>query len=364
MDKKYLVSKVRCSSYDNEEVRGALVKSLKNIGFDLKKGKKILLKPNVLCASRPEDSITTHPVVLEELCKILKAHGCEIIIGDSSGFDTMEAFEVSGILRLSKYATIIDFEKTEKKFFLLKENKEIALPKIIFDVDLIINLPKLKTHLLTEVSLAVKNTFGCVPGKLKERYHKIYPSPDDFSRLIFDIYSLIKPGLNILDGVIGLEGKGPGTGGKSIRSNIIMSSTNAEALDLIAAEFMGFSKEEVYTLIYSKIKKEDIEIIGDMKDINMKFKKPGFLSVKSIKPLVKSLPKPKINFNDNCRQCYRCEKKCPVNAIHLDPFPICNHNKCIRCLCCIEICPHNAISLKESYITRTIKKFKNTLGRK
>jgi len=353
------VSVVKCSSYKNTEVRKDLEESLKNINFSFKKGMKILIKPNILSPVEPEAAITTHPVIIEELCKILKKHNAKIFIGESSSYSTNLGFEVSGIGKLKKYGKIINFEAEDKEFFNTL-NKKIPLPKILFDVDLIINVPKLKTHSLTLVTLCVKNLYGCIPGKLKENYHKIFPSAKKFSRLLFELHEKIKPQLNIIDGVEGLEGNGPAAAGEKIKSNLIIASKNAIAADIIASEIIGFKPFSIFTNKFSNIKRKDIEVTGDAKDLKLNFKKP-LTAVPIAAPIFYFItglfPKARIKFNHkNCTKCKLCEKKCPVKAIALFPWPECNYKKCIRCLCCIEVCQQGAVSLEEHWTKKFIKK--------
>lgn len=360
------VSVVKCNSYKSEEVRKALEESLKNIDFSFKKNMKILIKPNILSPHPPEKAITTHPIVIEELCKILKKYNAKIYIGESSSYETNLAFKISEIGKLAKYGKIINFEEEEKEFFNIT-NKKILLPKILFNVDLIINVPKLKTHASTLVTLCVKNLYGCIPGKLKENLHKLLTSQKKFSKFLFKLHEKIKPQLNIVDGVVGMEGLGPATQGKPIESKVIITGRNALATDIIASEIMGFNPYAVLTNKFSHIKIKDIKIIGDG-DIKLNFKKP----ISTIIPLIpvlyfinSLLPKPKIKFNHKrCLKCHLCEKKCPVKALSLKPFPECDYRKCIRCLCCLEVCINGAISLQDHWTKQIARKIYKKLIKK
>ena len=358
---EYKVSVVRCSSYKNEEVRKALESSLKNIDFQFKQGMKVLIKPNLLSATLPEKAITTNPVILEELCKILKKHNAQIWIGDSSAVDTDQALETCGMNKLSKYAKIINLEGEKKKDFNLgKKTHRIPLPKILFNVDLIINVAKMKTHGLTLASLCVKNLYGCIPGRLKEQIHRILKTPTDFARFLVKLEETINPHLNIIDGVVGIEGNGPASSGTIIKPGLIIAGKKAPAVDIIATEIMGFSKNSVKTNKLSRIKRDEIEVVGNAKDTRLKFKKPSTYTIPFFMALMKVFPQAKIEFNKElCKRCHLCETKCPVKAITLntdDGFPKCNWKKCIRCLCCIEVCPHKSVYLKEHWTKKLLMK--------
>lgn len=349
------VSIVSCKSYKNSEVKKALIASLKNINFELSKNKTVLLKPNILYPMAPDKAITTHPVLVEELCKLLKQNNNKIIIGDSSAYDTDKALKISGMLKLKKYAQIVNFESLDKKTINInnKKIKQIRLPKLLSEVDLIINLPKLKTHALTRLSCSVKNLYGCISGNTKENLHRILPFADEFSKLLLDIYEEINPGLNIIDAVEGIEGEGPGTSGTKIKTGLIIASRNALASDIVSADIIGYKKNSVWTNKYG-LKRNPIEIekIGNAKNKKVFYIKPK-TNLSSFFLISKFMPKPKIHFNhEKCIKCGLCSRKCPVNAISLNPFPECNHEKCVRCLCCIEVCPKNAIYLKHPWIRR------------
>jgi uncharacterized protein (DUF362 family)/NAD-dependent dihydropyrimidine dehydrogenase PreA subunit len=348
---KMKVSVVKCNSYNNKEVREALEKSLKNLNFKFKKNMKVLIKPNILSPYPPEKAITTHPAVIEELCKILKKYNADIYIGESSSYETNKGFEVSGIGKLKEYARIINFEAQDKRLFKFNYIKEVPLPKILFEMDLIINIAKLKTHAFTGATLSVKNLYGCIPGMTKSSYHKLLPSLESFSKFLIELHDKIQPGLNIIDGVWGLEGLGPGISGKPLKSNLIIAGTNAPATDIIASKIMGFEPNSIYTNRFSGIQKSKIEIVGDAPTLN--FKKPPlsfFMRSPILYNIEKLFPKSKIIFDQQkCAKCHLCEKKCPVGAIKLNPFPRCYYKKCIRCACCIEVCPQKAITLKEHW---------------
>jgi len=351
--KKHKVSVVTCNSYKNKEVEAALKRALKDIDFKFKKNQKILLKPNLLQPATPEKAITTHPVIVEELCKILKKYNAEIYIADSSATETSKTFRVSGLQALEKYGKIINFESQEKYFVDLPSVRKVPLPKLIKEVDLIINLPKLKTHLLTGTTLCVKNLYGCIPGRAKGTYHKVFKYPKKFSQFLLELASVIKPNLNIIDGVLGLEGNGPGTAGTPIKSKVIITGENALATDLIGSEIMGVKS---YTNKLSDMKRKNIEVLGELKNLN--FKKSSIPVGLSFFYLINSLfPREKITFNhEKCIKCKKCGKNCPVKAISFPDYPKCNHKDCIKCMCCIEICPENAISLEAHWTKKAIKK--------
>lgn len=373
------VSVLKCNDYNVEEIYKVIKQSLKNINFEIPKNKKVLLKPNVLGQKKPELAITTHPAFLDALCRLLKENNNEIWIGDSSGLasygGTKIAFKISGIEAVAeKYnAKLISFEGSKRKEIIdnnAKIIKKFILAKEPFMADLIINVPKLKTHVLTKFTGAVKNMFGCIPGGGKSKNHALAPNEDMFANLLLDLYQNIIPNLNIMDAVIGLEGDGPGSAGIPKRIGLIIASKDAVAMDIVASKIIGYNPLDIKTIkyaiergLFSKI--EDVEIIGE-KDFRIDFKKP------QKKPqLVSNLPKPIVKFAFNlasfkphiskkkCKRCGICAKVCPVKAINLQPYPKFNRKKCILCYCCHENCPYNAIKLSKRHLWQAYEKIRD-----
>jgi uncharacterized protein (DUF362 family) len=355
---RYRVSVVRCDAYDPVRVSKALTETLAHLNVSFKPGMRVLIKPNLMSPVKPERAITTHPVVLEELCKILKAAGAEILIGESSFYNTDYAFGVCGISPLSRYARLINFETQPRRVVSFGGKVgNVPLPEILFQMDCIINLAKMKTHGLTGVTLCVKNLYGCIPGALKQGYHKILPNPRAFSRFLIRLQSEIRPQLNIIDGIVGLEGEGPGASGQPTSSGLVVAGASACATDIIASEIMGFKPDEIYTNRYSGIKRREIEIIGDGREVRLSFKKPLSANFPYLIYFTRFLPKSRIAFDpEHCVQCGLCGEKCPVGAISFDPSPKCDHRCCIRCYCCLEVCPHSAVYLQEHWIRSRLKK--------
>ncbi|MGV8171923.1 MAG: DUF362 domain-containing protein, partial [Candidatus Woesearchaeota archaeon] len=305
-----------------------------------------------------------HPAIVEAVCKILKKAGCEIMIAESSGWNTENAFSVCGIKAVAeKYdAKIIVLEKQkiiEKKID-GKVLKKIKTTDIMDFPDYIINLPKMKTHSFMKITGAVKNLFGLVPGTTKPLYHVKGKNEELFAELLIDIYEHYKPliKINIMDAVVGMEGQGPGNGDPK-NTGLIIASTDAISLDVVQSRIMGFNPLNI-PIITAAINRRlinisDIKIIGDYTNSNipkLDYRPAGsgggvmsfITSAKSY--LMKTPPLiPEVN-KDKCIKCGICAKLCPVQCITLKPYPAFDRNVCIKCYCCHEHCPQGAIFLK------------------
>jgi uncharacterized protein (DUF362 family)/NAD-dependent dihydropyrimidine dehydrogenase PreA subunit len=357
---------VKCPNYTQENVDKAVARVFKDIPIKIKPKSKVLIKPNILMAKKPEYACSTHHAMIEAVCKILAKNKCQIIIGESSGFNTMNGFTVSGIKAVAeKYnAKIIAFEND--KISDRKINgiilKELKITSLIDDVDYIINMPKMKTHMLMRITGAVKNCYGFIPGFQKAIYHTKGKDENQFGELLIDIYTQCKDkiAINIMDAIVGMEGEGPGNGDPK-NTGLIIASTDALALDVTQSKIMGFDPIKIQTIRAAVDRKllniSDIKVIGDYKNSNIpQFNytpagaKGGNKIVKFITTAKSYLMKkpiliPEVN-KDKCIKCGICAKLCPVQCIKLKPYPAFDRNICIKCYCCHEHCPQGAIFLK------------------
>lgn len=357
------VSIVQCNSYDKKKVYKAVKKAISDIGFDIKPGLKVLIKPNVLSKYKPEEGVTTNPAVIDAVCKILKEKKCSIIIAESSGFySTIKNFEVSGIAPVARKYNAKLVSLSHENIIIKKMNskvlKKTKISQALFDADLIINMPKMKTHMLTKYTGAVKNLLGCIPGGIKQDYHVIAPNEKKFCQLLVDIYSLVMPRLTIMDGIIGMEGNGPSSGILK-KANLILAGDDCAAVDYIAGKIIGV-EGKVYTTKYAAERgyfaPEDVKVYGKIK--KLKFKIPGAAS-SNLPPIVRELffkyttPDPVLT-KEKCVKCGTCMKVCHSKAIKLKPYPVFNRRKCIHCYCCHELCPEEAIDLEKKKIIEII----------
>ncbi len=356
--KRERVAIAKCSSYKQREVDKAVAKCLKLIDFDVSayRGKSVLIKPNIV-GSFPKKQIacTTNPAVVEAICKLFKKQDCKISIGDSPFTNPEASFKAAGIGRLKKYGKLIIFEQQNQ--IKIHDNKAKVLKtqelaKIIKEVDLIVNIPKLKTHSLTKYTGAIKNLYGCIPGGLKQRFHNYAKGEYKFSKLLVDIYQNIKPGLNIMDGVISMEGEGP-TSGEAKKSRLILASKNAVALDIACCKLIGYNPKEV-EMVDDAVKRKlyscyDFELAGSKNLPKISFKKPTLHQISATRKKIYKMFKEKpITCNTKlCKKCGLCMKHCPGKAIKMNPYPAVDRRKCIRCFCCIEICPQDAMMIEK-----------------
>lgn len=324
--------------------------------------KKVLLKPNVLRGSNPDEGITTHPAVLRAVVERVEAMSPKmIIVGDNPGIfcygANEDSFAQTGLLEAAKGHYMNIGNESEKMAFNPDFLAEISVSRIVREADIIISLPKFKTHGLTVMTGAIKNSYGFLPGAQKARLHKEAGSALRFHEMIVDVFRIRVPDLFIMDAIKGMEGNGPAS--PDLRDiGLLLASDNAVAMDGVVAFMMGCDPGRLRFL--RKAKEEglgdydlnSIEIIGSLRRIPG-FKLPplggeaildneGMMEVLLSRTVLRPSADP-----GWCTGCGACVDQCPVSALSMaESVPVVDGNACIACFCCQEVCPGKAITLK------------------
>jgi len=349
---------VRCNSYKQEEVDKAIKKILILLDFPVNKYKKVLIKPNILGYFKINtEAVVTHPALVQSLLKEFK----NARVGESSAMDTENNLRKLGYWKF-KPIVFEEGKLVKVEDATLKVMKNFYLPEIVKEADLIINVPKLKTHTLTKMTGAIKNLYGCVPGGVKQLLHREAVGEKKFSHLLVDIYSHIKPGLNIMDAVISMEGEGPSSGTPK-HTGFLLASRNAIALDIVASKMMGYKPRQIL-MIKDAVRRGyagwDVKIAGDVRTIpDLKFEKPSRFKRAIVNAALLGMTKEKIICDkEKCIKCGVCMRHCPKRAITLSPYPEIDTKKCIRCFCCIELCPEHALHLQDNLVMKIANKLR------
>jgi uncharacterized protein (DUF362 family)/NAD-dependent dihydropyrimidine dehydrogenase PreA subunit len=339
-----------CESYD--DCVGVIKDLIGQPEFEnhIKNCRRILIKPNQLIASKPEKHICTHPDFVEAVIVALKKYEKPLAVGDNPGFGSIfKVAKESGLFDICQRQEVpllnLNVPMTIKHDGFLIKKFELA--KDLKKYDLIVNLPKMKTHTLTVFSGAVKNLFGLIPGARKAQFHARLQNADFFSLMLLDLYMVLKPSINIMDGIIGMDGQGPNAG-RLRDSKMIIASEDALVIDAAASEICGL---KVPLIEHAKKRKvlPAYRVIGKYQQQKYRHPRSIMESLPGwIKKKVKAFFTEHPEITDKCIKCRRCIKVCPVHAIS-NELKI-DYSKCIRCYCCQELCPEKAIRLKSNLV--------------
>ncbi len=252
------VAIVPCESYGPETVRRAVRRVLSELGGDhrlARRGERVLLKPNLLRVASPERAVCTHPRVLEAVLEVVADAGARACVGDSPAYGSLRhVAEGTGIAEVARRFGAELVPLTEP--CVVTEGgrvfRTLTVARVAREVDAVVNLPKLKTHRQLYFTGAVKNLFGCVPGRRKAWWHvKAGAYETYFARMLVDTCYALAPRLSILDAVLGMEGDGPGKG-SARHVGLILASADASAVDRVAVEVVGLDARRVPTLVAAR----------------------------------------------------------------------------------------------------------------
>jgi len=384
MDHKVYI--VQCKDYDEVDNKmTALLDLMGGMGRFAKQGEKIVLKVNLLREARPEEAVCTHPAVAAAVGTLVKNEGADTVIADSPGGGyrysekTLDKiYRTSGMHQAAQQAGIkLNRDTTSRPASyaegILTKHFDIITP--VYEASAVFNLCKMKTHLFTMMTGAVKNIFGVVPGLSKPGYHAKLHDPKRFAGMLLDLAQYISPRLSIMDAVVAMEGNGPGTGDPR-QVGLLIASESPLALDVVAGEIMGIDRRQNSIIMEAKQRDlqpnrlEDIEVIGvDLAEVKVPDFKPPQVAPgdfgldpmpwhqRILQPYFKNAysARPKVIW-DRCIACGTCIEGCPMEAVSfVSEKAFINDDKCIRCYCCHELCPEEAIGLHRSWLYQLLR---------
>lgn len=379
----YPVYVAKCDTYDTETVYNTIKESFSAIGVtdNMIRGKKIMLKPNLVLAKRAEFAATTHPAFVEATVRLLDEMGAESIILAESPGGQYNALNVANAYRVCEMLPLAsDKLKLNNDFSFVsvhtdgKKLKNLHIIKPFFDSDVIIDLCKLKSHSLTGLSCATKNLYGLIPGVEKFEMHSTFPKIEDFSEMLVDLASYVmkeKTFIAICDGILSMEGNGP-THGTPKKTDLVLVSQSAFDLDVVAEKIIGIPGEVIHLDCaaergFVSRSADEINVVG-LKDYpTYDFKKPDASSGYVLKNLSTIAggrfakmfeTKPKIT--EKCVGCGKCAQSCPKHTITVEKRgkkkkAVIHRKNCIRCYCCQELCPIGAVGVKQNPIIKIIR---------
>jgi len=374
MSARVPVALARCRTYETVEVEAAVRRALDALGgirAFIRPGERVLVKPNMLTDVAPEAGVDTHPEVVRAVLRSIKAVTPHIVCGDAPSVwgkrrEVERVYEACGMRR------VCDEEGVEMVFFTTPRLRDrYPLTEWLEKCDRVVSVPKFKTHGFTVLTAGIKNCFGFVVGMNKMKIHGEFPYPQDLCRVIVEIYELCRPHLTVCDGIVAMQGEGPGSSGTLRSMELVAASPDALALDMVLAQVMGLEPEAVPTN-REALRRRRQDSAGPHIDLRgaalESFVARDFVLPRTtffhrgppwVLRVIKTLfrLKPAIDAA-TCRVCGVCQKGCPGHAIeNRGGRMVIDERRCILCLCCQELCPHRAVSIKKGLFLRLMGLF-------
>ena len=276
------VGLVRCPGYDRATVEAAIDRVLApfgglggaaGFGRTISTGSDVLVKPNFLRAATSDAAVSPHPEVVRAVCTRLLDLGARVRIGDSPAFGTARsAAKACGVLSVADELGIpvVEFRAARTVQTGGPNGLKLQLDREVLEADAVINLCKFKAHQQLGLTLAVKNLFGCITGKRKPIWHlRLGDRDNGFGEMLVEVYRQVAPTLSLCDGIMAMEGNGPGLGTPRYLG-LLLAAEDGVALDSTGAQIVGFPLDQLRTyraavsLGVGTPDPQGIEILGDI----------------------------------------------------------------------------------------------------
>ena len=325
-------------------------------------GESIAVKVNLLRGAAPEKAVCTHPETLRCVLRALKQAGAVPFVADSPGglngpAKVARAFKISGMTDVcaAEGVQIVDVEDDGAELRAPDGRLFRSFPvgKAFLDADAVVQVGVLKTHQLMRLTGGVKLTFGCIPGLAKAKLHVRAQKRDDFANMLLDLHLAMRPRFTIIDGIVAMEGQGPGSG-TARELGSLFAAHDAVALDVALADRTAHDRRGVCTVASSERRglvdlDAPFRLAGDPIEPDTGFQ-PARRDLQELLPpalhrTARNLitARPRLVDPQACTRCGECETICGAQAITLSPLPTFDDHACVRCYACTEVCPTAAI---------------------
>ena len=366
-----VVAAAECTCYERGAVDAAVGEAVAlagGLGACIRPGNTVLIKPNLLSPRPPAEAVTTHPLVVAALVRQCQDAGAaRVWIGDSCAGDHEDdvLWSATGMADVAAEtgAELVSFRAVVSQR--AAGEGQVPVPGWLADVDAVVSVPKLKTHALTGMTCALKNTYGLVCGNAKSHYHGSHPSPRAMSRFLVDVHRALAPAFYLVDAVTAMGGEGPANG-RPVRVGALVAGTDATAVDTVCARAFARGGDVSRHLPMLRAARAMGVGVGDVNAITVCGDGVARLNEAGLKPSIgrwlQMIPepvfktatrvlacRPKIDAS-RCTGCGVCARACSQDAIHRRGEESTSYKidsaQCIMCMCCAEACPCHAVMVR------------------
>lgn len=356
------------STYQYDTLKPVLYEMMGSLGGDLFAGNpRVLIKPNLLSPAGPERAVLTHPLVVRAVAEYVLSKGGRPQVSDSPALGSYDKLLKEGGYLNAFQGIDVSFKPLEESVWvdIGEPFGRIEIARDVMEADVVVNLAKLKTHSQMLLTLGVKNLFGCIVGLRKPEWHlRAGVDREVFARLLVQLYNAIRPAVTIVDGILAMEGQGPGKNGTPRRLDVLVGSRSGIETDRAICRMLGMEPDKLLTNAAAAkmgLASKEVYIKGDfhiIHDFKLPVLGPVTFGPRLLQRVIrKHLVQRPVADHALCMNCAECRQYCPVQAIsfkrgrmHFD------YDRCIRCYCCAEICPYGAIRAVETLPGKIIRR--------
>jgi uncharacterized protein (DUF362 family)/Pyruvate/2-oxoacid:ferredoxin oxidoreductase delta subunit len=357
------------ATYDYDDLKPKLFAMMASMDSGVSiEGARVVIKPNLLAPASPGKAMLTHPLVVKAVVEYVLQKGGKVSISDSPAMGSLTRVAKESGIKAALEGMDVEYREFRSSITvdIGEPFHRIELARDAVEADILINLPKLKTHSQMLLTLGVKNLFGCVVGFRKPQWHlRAGVDRELFGLLLYRIYKALKPSFTILDGVLAMDGQGPGRGGIPREVGVIMGGRDAVALDATVCRMLGIDPDRLFTNRAASRAGEmpaSIQVTGKIPSVDH-FRLPEITPLvfgpeATRKYLRRYLIQRPVPDDALCKACGECWQYCPAGAIGHDKAKLrFDYEKCIRCYCCLEVCPHGALKAEEPPLGKLFNRF-------
>jgi uncharacterized protein (DUF362 family)/Pyruvate/2-oxoacid:ferredoxin oxidoreductase delta subunit len=374
------VSLTRCADYARARVEAGVreaVELLGGIERFVQPGQSVVIKPNLLQAVTPDKAVTTHPEVLRAVVVLAREAGGDVVMAESPAVGRFDdAVEKSGFGAVADEVGVpfvplddpVGVERPAGARF-----RKLRLARRVVEADVVINVPKVKTHQQVFLTLAAKNLFGCVVGREKVAWHlNAGRDIELFARALVEIANAVRPALSIADGIVGMEGPGP-MSGTPRAFGFLAAGADPFAVDAVLTDLLGFAHDDYPVLVAAdaargegldvgETRLDRVAVVGcDAAELRaVGVRPPTGARLTFVPPFLARVLRRFVTVRPRfdrsaCRLCGACVEACPAEALKIvDGRVRIDDTLCIRCFCCQELCPHGAVRARRGWLSRLL----------